>query len=481
MIRRTLLAAAIVLSSVIPACADGLVLKLTRDTVTTLHGNYVEVPGKDQKPVTAKDGPRQEKSDIVVTLYPKSISIQDGKLLQVYDFAQKRIFTANTETKMVSSRSLYATPFFIDAERRNRQLMSQMFQKVFSDPKNKAKLAPGFKAETALDIDLILGSEAKTTTSAEVQKTENDGRVSFASGTRALADYTLSETKVEAPLKRSYAQFIVYNSTTHPVIKKTLYNTGTIFKKLHYLVSDGGKERDITYTLNSVETVPGDATPKTEGFKEVFSQDIRIDQAIRKTRSEKPPAQEAFDKKIQGYVDGKDYTRAVLATMELIIIKGPEAPKASPVVRAALRAGSSDPQAGKIMAAIMKPPASDAEYAETVRTLDSINAVAPEYAHIGDIFKANHAAMWMGSGRKVPAGEITSARAIADKLTSAVSINPWLAGAYLDLAGIRFMGYDMSGATELWEQAERLEPSLPALKKVAEMRAKVEKDFPEYF
>lgn len=466
------------------AHADGLELTLHKNDTITDDGTYVRVEkGADGKAVTKQNKSREEKkSDVVVTLFPHSMSIREGEALRVYDFGDKHVFFINGAKKTITPQSLYAYPIGKNAEMRNRLMMNEMFQKVFTDKNSKDAKTMQKAVQSPVDIDMLFASEHSAKATAQLKKTSGkNGAVSYHVGEREIASYTLSEDDIPAPLRDTYAKLLIYASTTHPEIKKTIYSAKKVFKTLHYSYKEAGRTWDTQLTLASVKPVPGTEAQKPDGYTTVYSDDPRIDAAIQKTLAAKRPTMNDYGARIQTYLDKEDLLRALLATMEMNIIFGGVSIKSVPAGVEAFRAAVAAPATRPVFVAVTRPPQSDDEFAIMDKIFTGAKTAAPDYGHIIDIFKAGHLMTWLEKRKKVPTGEEKSMGDAIDNYSDSISTNPWLTNAYMDLAGLRFMQYRIHEAWNLWEQAIRLSPTQEGLKRVFGMQKQAEKDFPEYF
>jgi hypothetical protein len=141
----------------------------------------------------------------------------------------------------------------------------------------------------------------------------------------------------------------------------------------------------------------------------------------------------------------------------------------------------ADPFAKETMIAVANKAPDDEGFLKMIKQLDAAKEKAPDYAYLLDIYKANHAGSYLDAHEKVPGGDITSVKQVREKLVAAITINPWLTGAYFDLAPTYFRNYDTQQAWDIWDQALRISPANPARDHIMKMQAKAEKDFPEYF
>jgi hypothetical protein len=463
-----------------PALADGLALTFKAQTVTEHHSRMQLKGVKDEKAGDNKVTRKEEDKDVTVTLYPQTMSVEDGDILRVYDFPKKHFHVINTKDKTLETHALYAAPIFRAMEKQNRKMLNQVLQKAMSDPKSGGMISAD-AMQSELDIDILLGSPGNQTTGDKIKKEEKDGKTTFTAEGRDLATFTLSPHQIPQELHGSYAKFITHQMVLHPIVKKALSEPNTAFGALHSTVREMGRAITVDWTLVSSEPVSADAAAMPEGLKEIYNRDAALDAAIRKTIGAEMPAQKIYEDKITAYVGQKDALRAMLAAMELIIMRGPEVAKDNAAIKAGMVGAMDDPFAKETMIVISKKTQDDESYLKMVKQLDAAKEKAPEYAYLFDIYMANHAGSYIDANRKVPGGDITSPSQVREKLVAAITINPWLTGAYFDLAPTYFRNYDTQQAWDIWDQALRISPNNPARDHIMKMQAKAEKDFPEYF
>jgi hypothetical protein len=476
---RILLIAAALLICSGSAFAEGLVLQYKVHTVT-IDRMQMHVPAGGATPQKNTGIPKEEDGTYIVTLFPDAFIVNNGKNTIIYDYPHKRSYSIDEAGKQFTAQSLYAHVVFKGAERNNRLLMRKALGAAFAGGKDKAAIPEG-AVQTELEIDTALAGEKNATTSAQVTAGKQDDKNTFSADGKVMAEFTASDTPLPASLRRSYARFIVYQQLAHPVVKKALYSDAAVFKTLHYTHKDMGRERTGDWTLQNASASTAASPLPLSGYTEVISDNPQLDSAIKKSRAAPAPSVGDYNKKIQSYLDRKDNIRAVLAAMDMTITHSADAMEKAPAAIAAFKSSGTDAGARSILSAVARPPRSPEEFTQMVAAMDNVRAAAPDYAYLLDLYQANHAGSWMRVHGKVPAGSITTAKQAMEALQGAIIHNPWAAGAYMDLAGIYFQSYDMARAWALFDEARRLNDSMPQMKGLAQMQAQAETDYAEYF
>lgn len=458
------------------AFAGGLALKFhTAMKITT--GQGITAAGKD---ISGKTTEQEE--DETVTLFPQAFTVRTGALEKIYDFTARRLIEIDRDKKTFAEHSLYALPVFMARERQNRIVLNEVFKKTFGKgSKNQSVHVASGVIVSDVDLDMILGTLSTEKSLNALQTSVKDGTTSVSGEGRELARFALSETKIPDDLRTSYARFVVYQMTMHPQIKKIVYTSGDLFKTLHYSLRDGMRATEQDWTLTGSEQAADTALVPPPGYTQVFSDNPDMNAAMENAANKKAPSAEEFATNIAAYTAKGDRLRAMLAALEMTIVHGPDAVRAEPASAQALRESEHDPAASATFAAITTVPRSDDDFRRMVASLDAAASAAPDFKWLLELYEANHAVTWLRTGRKIPAGQVTTMHAAEDRLAQAIIADPFLTGAYCDLGQASFMNYEMSQAWDLWDQARRVNPEYPALHEIAGIEERAAKDFAEYF
>jgi hypothetical protein len=439
------------LSTPHPAAAEGMILRYHLDI--------------DAKPVSPAAKPVQRSETYAAGLFAQTMEVHDGGTIRAYDFSARRVNIADTEKKTLSSFGLYAVPV-ASLQRRNTELR---------------RLSQGDKSLDKVDIDMALGADANAMTGKDIQTSLANGQMVFSAGGRNLASFSLSDTPVPPALQASYAHFLIYETSLHPLIRRQLAEAGKFFQTLTYTTRDSSAVTQVTLTLvNAEKTAQADAVVPP-GLAPAWGGDMQLDGAIRKSLGPAPTLA-ALEQKIDGYTAQKDYMHALFAAAELSLTLGPAALDKSASGQKALQAVRADPAAGPVLAAINTPPRTTDQFKAAMAKLGEAEKAAPDERTLIAYYRANLTRGVLENPQRKPnPTETTVLQNALKDIAAAIEANPWLAGAYCDLGTAYYHQGQVQQAAILWEQAQRLAPTYPTLRMVGEIQAQTLKDFPEYF
>ena len=454
------------------AFADGLILSFKVDSLMTPAPNSVT----SQNGTTQKALVQEMHRNAKVYLYPDVMIFDNGDSgQQRFDFTAKEQSRYDTAKKTFFSTPLAAQPIFLAREKFNRLQMQAML-----DAALVGKVAPD-KDLAALDLDMAFGAANDRSLSPLPAPVVTGDKATYALNGKPVFDITYSATVVPEALKNAYARFLTYGPTLHPLLEKALAENGHVPAALHSTVREMNGETSSSWTLEKAEPVSGDAPASPLGYVQSFTGNDNVDAAMRKGLSDPAPTIEGADARMQGYLDSHDLTRAALAASQMTLELGGESVKQSKVFGPAMRAAAADPAARLLFTAIARPPQTPEELKQIETVFETARKAAPDFGFLLDVFHANHLRALYGRKRVLDAADGVVLNQASVALAQAVIADPQLVGAYCDLATGYFNNYEIPTAFAILGQAARMRPAYPAVADFVNMKARAEKDFPEYF
>ena len=436
------------------ARAEGLII--------TLHIEQQEKDGKAEGTIAQKD--------YTVRLFPQTVDVRTGDIEEVYDFANRRYYSADLAKKTLQSYSLCAIPIAnrLEKDRRLKVTFDQLRQKnpslAFDDVKD-------------VDIDILFGSQGDTKTSDEIKTSLSNDSTLFFVGDRQIANMAMSDVAVPDALKAAYAHFFVYSMGLHPVVDSAVAGTGKVLKKLQFVNQDGANMSQFTVTMVSAVKTPDDG-PSLSGLSQIYTGDPNLDAAIRTSVDHPGSSRKDMEAKISGFLGQKDFLRAALAAKEMNLTLEGTGAETSDVGKQAL--GSNDAAARALLDATTAPHSTQ-EFIGHMEQLNKAKEHAPDYSYLIEMLRADVIKTVFGNRTQPTPDEAKAMSSAFDKLRAAIIANPWLTAAYCDLGDAYFNARQPRAAWAMWEQAARLNPRYPGLQHAAMFEEHSLKDFPEYF
>ncbi len=470
----------LLLARPLPALAEGLVLKFheTQKITTNSPAKY-QLPGKNFQFVTAHS---EAANDYTVTLQPTVLDVRHGDTEDIYDFAAKRLLQINHAKKIYFSRPLQAVPLY----RHNQKdfMGGRAFNFENMTKSGKFIVTPqGYTLDVNsihIDLDTLYASNGDTSTSDIVKSETNGNKTTLSSSYGALAAFTLSDTAVPEDLKKTYAHFLMYAPLLHPVAETAMNDGGKVFATLDYTIKDHmGKEINSSWVFNGAS--PAAEMPKAPAdYTLAYSDDADVNASFATSLQPGPTALNYADK-IKAFVAQGDTLRATLALSEMVAaLPKAESDTQKALTDTVLRA-TNDIDTQKVLLAVSHTQTTKEDISGADDTLKAAKKRAPDYGYFIDLYRARNIRSEL-TNPAIGAHPDEARFALSILMDSnAVTVNPWLATAYADLGDANFDGGDGLFAWTAWENAARLKPDLNTVQKMTQLKARAEKDYPEYF
>lgn len=460
--------------------AQNMAFELREDIKTRKTGTIETAPDIANADKTVAI-PETQSSVKVVTLYPGGYSVREGDVETINDIAAKRQHIVNHKEKSYVTISNFAVPVFRMREKIHRLQMTAMVAKMIMDKKIDNKI----DAVRPVDFDMILGSEKDSAKTAhEIIATQKDDKTLFTAGDAPLATLTPGKVWGSPDLYGAYKYYMVYAHELHPVIRNAVAGKQTLFKKLAYQHREIEKATLKSYEVGDKITIGKDtALPAIPtGYRRDYSNDEAVNAAIRRSLSEPAPDFNLYKRRIDSYVAAGNLLDAALAIFEsTMVLNKADQEKMTPLLSAVLPAAMKDPEIAALVTAISKTPASRESLATSIGIIDKAREKSADFDHMLGVYAANHIRSVLEGKNELSMDDFKRLQGVRQSYVDAVTINPWLAGAYADLAAAHFAEFDTFNAWTLWDHARGINPDLPQLESVTGMEKRALNDFPEYF
>ena len=404
---------------------------------------------------TVKNVPADQNSQLEVTLADRMLTVRNAGRSTIYDFVnRKRIETSDIDHTRVDY-SLFDTVGFRVLEVQNRIGLDKMMAaaKVGHEPLDVVNLQHMFSVTDHPGTPL----EARS----------NGVERSYVNGTTVLFRESVAATEVTAAQARMFAQFVRYIVGGHPQILAELAASNAIPERL---VLQGHEITDVTMTLvvagvRSVDDAPIDLSRyhTRPSASDADPLDRLLDRATALGAQDLEQARRKnIEKRATASRDGRAFDH-FLALMEWNQMNG------GPLTMTAEErtAFQNDPSSMKLATALAAK--SKEQITAALPVMVELKASAPSQVYLLELFEANDRRL-LGDGK---AGR--------ELLTSALIVNPFLAGAWKDLGDAVLMTFDTPRAWRCWDVGRSIAPKFQTFEAIDRVEQSLAAGHPEYF
>jgi hypothetical protein len=409
-------------------------------------------PGQSQQP-------SQETFPLVVTLGHQFLSIEAKGTRTIYDFEHYRIRRLNLEARTFEDDSLYVDVGFRVLEFYNRMQLGRAMRSANIDGSSAAVK----HFDVAQVENLFSLTDEKSHTAIDARK--DKGATQFLWQEHPLM--TVSDRVIPLPpaYQAEYWRFFRYYAGGHPRILDTLASMQGVPQETTVVLSNF-KTETRTLTLQGIATAP-DAPYSLDGFT-LVQPDREPYLTLKLVAGDAPHelrlrVDSALKDRDAAFARGK-YLDAFLAEQEQALSTGDSNPEWLRSVRDTLGA---DPQVMRVLAALGKHEAAQAP--RIADELASLRALSPSHVDVLDIFEGN-TRLEMHQG---PQG--------TELLLAAVRADPYLTGAWHDLADYYYRSFRMPEAWACLDVARRIAPDAPMLRPANDLEQALRTRNPEFF
>ena len=392
-----------------------------------------------------------------VTVADKFIAVKSERHITVYDFSVRKRTVADLKTQTRIEYSLYDTVGFRISELRNRQRLKQ----VLAAAKVDVDLMGQLDNEHTLSVQETPFSPLQTALQGESEV--------FSSGAKALLRRSLKGTPVSAKDAYRFAQYVRYTFGGHPQILRALADGNAIPSKLQMSTYDAMRathDMEFASVQPVVDKAPDLSAFALRAYEHVSDPvDKQLDRAVNAADTDKVKKQATVQDEVASLFGEGRALDALLATIEWSLMTGGQLPAMAPEQREKLQSDKSVP----LLMGALNPARTKEGLAQAIKVLTELRSAAPAKQHVLRIFEANH---------RAALGERGAAR---DLFVDALTVNPFIAGAYKDLGDIAYTEFDTARAWRSWDQGRRLAPGFPIFGVINQLEASLLKSQPDYF
>ena len=413
-------------------------------------------PPVGAKPERGEVKPTDKTFPLVVTFGHRYLITEAEGARTIYDFERLRVLRVTLASASFTDDSLYSDIGFRALEFQNRIMLGSALQ--------AGKLAVN-PMEPALMEHLFSLSNPKG--SSTIEQRRSGGMREFFSGEHKLMRVSEKTRDLPAAYQAEYWRFLRYYAGGHPQIYAALKSLNGVPQNVTFVLTNMGTEtREIA--LNSIATV-ADAPYSLEGLVRAppdteprsTLQQLGED-AAAKLGSRMDATMKVRDSAIaQGQA-----LEAMLANMAILIMSGDGAGPGAWLAqhREAIQGNES----ARSLSANLEPR--DAAGAQkAVQVLAELHQQSGGMGYMLDVFAGNTFL------------SLRDGKSGAEHLLAALKVNPYLLGAWSDLAGHYYQSYETDKAWACWDAARRVNPQHSMLRRITEMERQLRTTFPEFF
>jgi len=408
-------------------------------------------PGKG-----AQGAPSDASASFRVTLGGDYLLIQSVDGTMRFDFTRFKRVEISADGRSRVDYSLYDTIGFRVMELRNREMLGKMLASV----KVGDKLMSTVENEHVLAVQEKASSPLKERAEGEEDTYRNDGKILFRRSNQT--------TEVSPADARMFAQFIRYQFGGHPQILNDLANAKSIPAQITLITNDG---REITRRISvksllpfegvpmDVAVIPGRSSPAS-----IDPVDQALDRGAAIVSTDYDAAKQRVKDDIALAFREHRVFDAFLGSLEWSLMTGEGLSAIGPDEMN--QAKQSEPV--QRLAAALGVKSKDG-LADAAKTIADLKSTTLSKKHVLTIFEANDRAML---------GDPSTAKQL---FVSALSINPYIAGAYKDFGDALLAQFDAPRAWRSWDIGRKLAPTFRNFGAVNQLERSLASEHPEYF
>lgn len=417
-----------------------------------------------------------------ITLYPAAYTSRSGQSENIYDFDKKTFTVVNHAAKTYTVYPLHSVSLF-----RSRDRTSRLGMKITMYQQKTGSGAPPISILTEdIDIDMMLAANNNNKTTEKIKTAKEGGKITFKddkSLVLATAETAAADTAVPQSLRKTYAHFLVYEFTMHPVIKKALGAESGVFKKLTFTNRDMFRNLAAiyTWTQTAAETqADANAPAIPEDYKRIYHADPELDAAFKAAHTPFVFDGEAFQQEMAALIDQRKYLTGFLKTQQAALSMPPDAVrKNQPYFATAIKAAENFEKAAYL--SIIQTPDSPAELLQYNGNLEKAKARVGDMAWLLDYFIDQHTRSVLSAKKNPSKEDLQQLATLQSRLLLMLKKLPHNLGIYERTAEAHYNRLEIPTAMLYWTQAAEIAPTSPSAQKLQQMKTEAEKNFPEYF
>ena len=426
-----------------------------------------QLDSKSKEYHVKKIGEKPEESEtkeqtFVVILEPSKISVRTGDTEKIYDFSDDTLTLINHEKKELQKTSLYAIPAFNDYEKKNRLVLSNVFEGAKIDvlKTDMFYLETLFGDNPASEIAKKVEIKEEGNTTRYIYKNEDVTTVSF------------PEYPIDEALKDAYKKYLVYEHSVHPMVWDEMSKKGAVFSSLSYQIKQEVPvliEKSFSASGISDKDIEPISVPET--YTKNYASDEKLDRIIKRSMTEERKTPESFFVEMDALYKQKKYIDAALAFFEYTVQVGEvdDVQAHKEILQRVFKGAPKESGVMQLGAAISQQPKSKEQLQKAIQTIEAFRKKDLTHGYILNVYLANYLDM---------AGKTEQAKVL---MLEALEHNPFLTGAYKDLGDKYFRSYDMWNAWACWDYMRKINPDHMLVSHIAGMEKKIREIHPVYF
>jgi hypothetical protein len=396
---------------------------------------------------------------MTLKLTPTWCSYGTSDSFSIYDGAHKKIILVDAKKRSYESIDTHAYVDFCVAESQNRKMLGKLM--------SSAKVVKP-EPNTEFDVESFFSVVIPGSTEGPAKQQKNGDAIQFLHNSKVVCSVVPSTYTIDSANAESYKRFLAFCTHLHPTIATALAQDKTIFSTLH---SDGmgsfgfGEKQTVDMKLVNTNNSGSDEMPSIEGYS--FERDpmlVPVHDAFAKLGpNPKLPTKDEVTDAIHTAMREGQPLDAFLTICEQTWMTTDDM---TDEIRRLKMSVMMDPNCRTFTMALSQP--NKEQMKEVEQALGTIDRSKLKHAEAIDIVLANDL---------TGIGEYKRAETL---MIGAITKNPRLVGAYLDLMQIMNAQYHTS-AWDCVEIARKLNPNYPRVKDIDDAEHRLEKDFPMFF
>jgi hypothetical protein len=462
---RTFIFAVLSILTIHPLSADEWLLTYTLNRESPLQASRDPLPIKANRSDT-----------LIISLGQQHLGVDDGHNKRVYDFARRRIVYLNLDQHEYSSWSLYS-----GIAARVRELENR-FNLGASLPVEKTS---GKNFFGRYDNEANLGLEIPGMKSNEpdpvITRTDlSESGWEFWHDNLSVVQFAPAKEILPAVFYPRFANFLAYECSIHPKIRRQIVATGKIPQLLAVRWQLGGESKAAIYRLQSIEHGASDSTTLPVGFQPAPAKGNPAESLlhlISLVREDGRTAHRSTREQVERFAkDAISQHRALDAYFALLEYRLQSGERHPNDFRQYQRDFDQDDRCRLYITS--QDQSSSEACRKGLAACESIDRTGLQKAYMLDLQRADLLQI-LGRGKGPNQQNQTVA---AEKLfLSVLETNPFLAGAYHDLGRLYDETFRSSEAWLCFDTARQISPDHFMLKGITNLELRFEHDFPDYF
>lgn len=427
--------------------------------ITTQTGDLETVSIGDNSTLTT---PYIDKTSIILQKDNSFVTISNSSnLYSFFDFTNEQIIKYNNDT-FFDITPLYHIIDYRIAEYENRSFLSEMLQEsgagnVFGNFANN---------ESIFGIEI-----KKNKVSEKITSTINNDTITYTFENASLGKIHYSTKKISKKYLTAFSKYLIYNLELHPSIKEEIIKTNLIPDYIQLQFQNVGTTTTKTFHLTEAKSTKIDKNinfkTKVSPEKNTSQMNHFIDYISIHTFRQSITLMDSsvyFEKTHRLSENGK-HLSALLCLLDYLLATGEQPTKQ--IQEVILPNQQSDTLLATFLYCLNSPTSKeDAE--SKISTLNYLISLDLEYGYVMNIFAANYST------------QIDKNKSIL-YFQEALSNNPFITGAWLDLGKIYASQYRYDTAWKCFDIMLQIEPNHPMAKEITDKKAFLKDNYPNYF